>query len=72
LVDTCGCGAVTDPQDPPAIRRAIQDLIADRDRLIAMGRRARECFRAQYCQERQEETLLRSHPIFAGGKEAPG
>jgi len=67
LLEICACGAVTDPEDAAAIRRAIQDLIADPNRLHEMGRRAREGFVSRYCQERQTEALLRSHPIFAGG-----
>jgi len=66
LLETCACGTVTDPEDATAIRGAIQDLIADPDRLREMGLRARESFAALYCQERQEQALLRSHPIFAG------
>ena len=66
LLETCACGAVTDPADAAAIRGAIQDLIADPNRLREMGRRAREGFATLYCQERQEEALRRSHLIFAG------
>jgi len=72
LLETCACGTVTDPEDATAIRGAIQNLIADPDRLREMGLRAREGFAALYCQERQEQALLRSHPIFAGGSGPAG
>lgn len=64
IVETCGCGATADPENPVAIRTAIRDMIERQGRMRELGRRAEACFRARYCQERQEEALQRSHPIF--------
>jgi len=72
IMDLCGCGAMTNPGDPEAIRRAVETLLRDVGRRQEMGRRARECFQTRFCQERQEEALQRSHPVFAAGADRQG
>lgn len=64
IVETCGCGATTNPEDAVAVRHAIESFLLDPNRGPEMGRRARDCFRERYSQDRQEEALLRSHPVF--------
>jgi glycosyltransferase involved in cell wall biosynthesis len=63
---TCGCGTTTNPEDATAVRRAIEAFIGIHARRKEMGRRGQECFRNRYCQDRQEDALLRSHPVFGG------
>ena len=65
ITKTCACGATTDPENPEAIRRAVEALLRDPEGSRAMGVRARECFRTKFCQERQEEALRQSHPLFS-------
>ncbi len=72
ITKTCACGATTDPQNPEAIRRAVEALLRDPEGRRAMGMRARECFRTRFCQERQEEALRRSHPLFSSKDDRRG
>ena len=37
-----GCGVVANPDEPSSIVAAVRSLLADREKLAAMGRRARE------------------------------
>lgn len=64
LEGTCECGATTDPEDPVAVRRSIEAFLERESARQEMGRRARACFVDRYCQDRQEEALVRSHPTF--------
>ena len=61
-----------DPKDPEAIRRAVEALLRDPEGRRAMGMRARECFRTKFCQERQEEALRQSHPLFSSKDDRHG
>ena len=72
ITKTCACGATTDPENPEAIRRAVETLLRDPEGRRAMGRRARECFRTRFCQERQEEALRQSHPLFSSKADSAG
>ena len=72
ITKTCACGATTDPENPEAIRRAVEALLRDPEGRRAMGRRARECFRTRFCQERQEEALRQSHPLFSSKADSHG
>ncbi|TLZ85782.1 MAG: glycosyltransferase family 4 protein [Methanobacteriota archaeon] len=72
ITKTCACGATTDPKDPEAIRRAVEALLRDPEGRRAMGMRARECFRTRFCQERQEEALRQSHPLFSSEDDRHG
>jgi glycosyltransferase involved in cell wall biosynthesis len=65
ITKMCDCGATTDPTDPEAIRRSVEALLRDPEGRREMGGRARECFRTRFCQERQEEALRQSHPLFS-------
>ena len=72
ITKTCACGATTDPENPEAIRQAVEALLRDPEGRRAMGARARECFRTRFCQERQEEALRRSHPLFSSKADSDG
>ena len=72
ITKTCACGATTDPKNPEAIRRAVEALLRDPEGRRAMGMRARECFRTRFCQERQEEALRQSHPLFSSKDDRHG
>ncbi len=72
ITKTCACGATTDPQNPETIRRGVETLLRDPEGRRAMGARARECFRTRFCQERQEEALRRSHPLFSSKDDRRG
>jgi len=72
ITKTCACGATTDPKNPEAIRRAVEALLRDPEGRRAMGSRARECFRTRFCQERQEEALRQSHPLFSSKADRHG
>lgn len=67
VAETCACGLAVRPDDPAAVRRALDRLATNPEERRSMGARARECFARRYSWERQEEAMLRSHPVFYGG-----
>lgn len=64
IVEACRFGLRADPRDPESIASAIRSLAGDSARRAEMSIAARECFETTYRWERQEEALLRSHPVF--------
>ena len=57
LVDEAGIGVTYEPGDPRDLARALDELAADRPRLEAMRRRARELALTRYNAEAQEPVL---------------
>jgi len=58
-----GCGSVVPPGDPPALAKAIEELLADRARAEDLGRRARERCVAHYSFASARATLF---PLIDG------
>ncbi len=67
VLDT-GAGVLTDPSDVPAIADAVQDLLADPDRLRKMARRARDAVESTYCWERECHLLLGFYTRVLGSR----
>lgn len=65
VAEACACGIAVRPDDVAAVREAIERCASDPKARRSMGARARECFSARYCWERQEDAMVRSHPIFS-------
>ena len=59
VIEHPGVGVLVDPDDPEAIGAAIADLLSDRERRIAMGRRAREAHLTRFAYEHQMAPLMR-------------
>jgi len=57
VADT-GAGVLVDPADVAGIADAVQRLLANPDRLRAMGRRGREAVETTYCWEQERGRLL--------------
>jgi glycosyltransferase involved in cell wall biosynthesis len=55
------CGALVEPGDVDALRRAIDALAGDPDRLRAMGQHARERVRTEFTWARAAETAAGSY-----------
>jgi len=64
IVDDCGIGTTADPRSAESIAAAIRSLVEDSAKRRAMSVAALRCFETTYSWERQEEVLLRSHPVF--------
>jgi glycosyltransferase involved in cell wall biosynthesis len=58
-----GCGVVVPPGDPPALAKAVADLLADPSRAGDLGRRARERCIAHYSFAAARATLF---PLIEG------
>jgi glycosyltransferase involved in cell wall biosynthesis len=58
LIDEEGVGATYSPADPIDLARVLDELAADRPRLEALKRRARQCALERYNAEAQEPVLL--------------
>jgi len=64
IVDDCGIGTTADPRSAESIAAAIRSLVEDSAKRRAMSVAALRCFETTYSWERQEEALVRSHPVF--------
>ncbi|MFC4446025.1 glycosyltransferase [Castellaniella denitrificans] len=58
IIESAGCGICVDPLDPKAIARAIDELLAEPDRAVQMGRNGRQAVLDRFNWSIEEEKLL--------------
>jgi colanic acid biosynthesis glycosyl transferase WcaI len=66
LVEETGCGAVCEPEDPAAIAEAILSLASQPERLRQMGRKGRNHYIAEFCEEVVTDRLVKLIATVAG------
>jgi len=67
-VDDKSTGLLVERSDPDALARAIEDLLADPDLRLALGRRAAETVAAKFSDDRIVDELLRAYGPVSGEK----
>jgi glycosyltransferase involved in cell wall biosynthesis len=67
-VEDKSTGLLVERSDPDALARAIEDLLADPDLRLSLGRRAAETVAAKFSGDRIVDDLLRAYGTLAGQK----
>ena len=65
FVESIGCGLVVDPEDPPAIARAVSALMTDPERAHAMGERGKLAVEKEFNWSSESERLLTLYRTLA-------
>jgi glycosyltransferase involved in cell wall biosynthesis len=71
IVEDVGCGLLVDPTSPPAIARALRDLVADPARAEAMGERGRQAVLHRMNWSSEERALLDVYHRLLGAGPTP-
>lgn len=57
IIEGAGCGVCVDPASPPAIAKAVEQLLAQPEKARQMGMKGRKAMESEYNWEREEEKL---------------
>jgi glycosyltransferase involved in cell wall biosynthesis len=68
IVQGAGCGLLVDPQNPMAIRDAIERLLRNPQEAERMGARGREAVRQKYNWPVEEQKLLNLYQELLGAR----